>query len=289
MKLVAFTNQSTPYVGILSEDGKSVQAIDLPGLDAHSGILALVEKGVSKDDLSHIKGARFSVADIQLRAPVPRPKRNIFCVGRNYREHADELSDSIFKGNSVVDQWPIIFSKLPECVIGPMADVRLPTGISTDIDYEAELAVVIGKQGINISREDALSYVYGYTIVNDVTARDVQVRHQQWHLGKSFDTFCPMGPCVVTADALDINNLNIKCLVNDEVRQKANTQDLIFDIPSIIQHCSRGITLYPGDIIATGTPSGVAMGMKPPKYLRDGDVVRVEIDGIGHIQNTFRA
>lgn len=288
MKLVAFTNQSTPYVGILSEDGKSVQAIDLSGLDAHSGILALVEKGVSKDDLSNIKGARFSVADIQLRAPVPRPKRNIFCVGRNYREHAAELSDSIFKGNSVVDQWPIIFSKLPECVIGPMADVRLPTGISTDIDYEAELAVVIGKKGINISKEDALSHVYGYTIVNDVTARDVQVRHQQWHLGKSFDTFCPMGPCVVTADALDIDNLNIKCLVNGEIRQQANTQDLIFDIPSIIQHCSRGITLYPGDIIATGTPSGVAMGMKPPKYLKDGDVVRVEIDGIGYIQNTFR-
>ena len=195
----------------------------------------------------------------------------------------------MFKANTqAVDGWPIVFTKVPESVIGPGAAVRLPgAAISSQIDYEAELAVVIGRGGRNISRADALRHVYGYTIVNDVTARDVQMRHSQWDLGKSFDTFCPMGPWLVTADALDGSDTRVRCWVNGELRQDASTRDLIFDIPTLIETCSRGITLLPGDIIATGTPAGVGMGMTPPRWLQPGDVVRIEIDGIGVLENAF--
>ncbi|HEX3141116.1 MAG TPA: fumarylacetoacetate hydrolase family protein, partial [Rhizobacter sp.] len=161
--------------------------------------------------------------------------------------------------------------------------------VSTQIDYEAELAIVIGTGGRNIARSDALKHVFGYTIVNDVTARDVQMRHSQWDLGKSFDTFCPMGPWVVTADELDGSDTRVRCWVNGELRQDARTTDLIFDLPALIETCSRGITLYPGDIIATGTPAGVGMGMTPPRWLAPGDVVRIEIDGIGAIENRIVA
>jgi 2-keto-4-pentenoate hydratase/2-oxohepta-3-ene-1,7-dioic acid hydratase in catechol pathway len=198
------------------------------------------------------------------------------------------LSSSVFKDNSAnPESWPIVFTKVPECVVGPDEPVRLPGAVSTQIDYEAELAVVIGRGGRNIVRADAMTHVFGYTIVNDVTARDVQMRHQQWDLGKSFDTFCPMGPWIVTADELDGTDTRVRCWVNDELRQDGRTADLIFDIATLIETCSRGITLYPGDIIATGTPAGVGMGLSPPRYLRHGDVVRIEIDGIGTLQNRF--
>jgi len=163
----------------------------------------------------------------------------------------------------------------------------LPTDVSEQIDYEAELLVVIGVQGKNISKAQAMSHIYGYTIVNDVTARDVQMRHQQWDLGKSFDTFCPMGPWVVTADEFDGLNARVQCWVNGELRQDGNSSHMIFDIPTLIETCSRGITLYPGDMIATGTPAGVGMGLKPPQYLKNGDKVRIEIEQLGFIENTF--
>jgi 2-keto-4-pentenoate hydratase/2-oxohepta-3-ene-1,7-dioic acid hydratase in catechol pathway len=175
---------------------------------------------------------------------------------------------------------------VPECVIAPGAPVRLPgAAVSTQIDYEAELAVVIGRGGRNIGRAEAMSHVWGYTIVNDVTARDVQMRHQQWDLGKSFDTFCPMGPWIVTADELDGTDTRVRCWVNGELRQDARTPDLIFDLPTLIETCSRGIKLLPGDVIATGTPAGVGMGLNPPVWLRHGDTVRIEIDGIGVLEN----
>ncbi len=180
-----------------------------------------------------------------------------------------------------------MFTKVPECVVGPFDDVLVPAGVSDAIDYEAELAVIIGKGGKNIARADALRHVFGYTIVNDVTARDVQMRHQQWDMGKSFDTFCPMGPWVVTADELDGAKTRVRCWVNGELRQEGPTDNMIFDIPTLIETISRGITLYPGDVIATGTPAGVGMGMKPPRYLKPGDVVRVEIDRLGVIENKF--
>ena len=160
--------------------------------------------------------------------------------------------------------------------------------VSTSIDYEAELTVIIGRGGKGISAADAMSHVWGYTIINDVTARDWQSRHKQWLLGKSFDTFCPMGPWLVSADEMDGNRTMVRCFVNGELRQNASTTDLIFGIPKLIETLSAGITLYPGDVIATGTPVGVGIGFKPPKYLKSGDVVRVEIDGIGSLENPVR-
>jgi len=226
---------------------------------------------------------------VKLEAPIPVPRRNLWCVGRNYHAHAKELATSVFKDNSAnVMEWPIVFTKVPETVIGPTDTVALPgAAISQQIDYEAELTIVIGRGGKNIARADAMKHIFGYTIVNDVTARDVQMRHQQWDMGKSFDTFCPMGPWIVTADALDGLATRVRCWVNGELRQDARTENMIFDIPTLIETVSRGITLLPGDLIATGSPAGVGMGFKPPRYLASGDVVRIEIDGLGTLENRF--
>jgi 2-keto-4-pentenoate hydratase/2-oxohepta-3-ene-1,7-dioic acid hydratase in catechol pathway len=288
MRFVTFTDGRQRYVGRVSPDGGTITTLDLADDFAQKGVLGLIELAMHEQNIEKYAGATVPVASVRLEAPIPRPRRNIFCVGRNYHAHAKELSGSVFKANTADPaSWPIVFTKVPECVTGPRDDVMLPGAVSSQIDYEAELAVIIGKEGKNISRASALQHVYGYTIVNDVTARDVQMRHQQWDLGKSFDTFCPMGPWVVTADELDGTNTRVRCWVNDELRQDGHTRDFIFDIPALIETCSRGITLYPGDIIATGTPAGVGMGLTPPRYLQPGDVVRIEIDGIGVIENKF--
>lgn len=287
MRIATFQYQGRRHVGLVSSDGQSVTPFELTPEQARTGALPLIVAG---GDLARaaLKGSSIDINSIKLEAPLPVPRRNIFCVGRNYHAHAKELSASVFKNNNAnPESWPIVFTKVPECVVGPHDDVVLPAGVSEQIDYESELAVVIGKGGRNISRAEALGHVFGYTIVNDVTARDVQMRHQQWDLGKSFDTFCPMGPCIVTADELDGTRTRVRGWVNGELRQDGQTTDLIFDIPTLIETCSRGITLYPGDVIATGTPAGVGMGMTPPRYLKAGDVVRVEIDGIGAIENRF--
>lgn len=289
MKLVTYRYQDRPYFGAVSSDGQSVQPFDVPAHKAERAALEWIEctsRGDKRPD--PLKQESVAIGDVTLMSPIPRPRRNVFCVGRNYHAHAKELSASVFKDNDAnPESWPIVFTKVPECVIGAFDDVLIPAGVSECIDYEAELAVVIGRGGKNISRVDAMSHVFGYTVVNDVTARDVQMRHQQWDLGKSFDTFCPMGPWIVTADEVDGQNTRVRCWVNDVLRQDASTQDFIFDIPALIEACSRGITLYPGDIIATGTPSGVGQGINPPSFLRAGDVVRVEIDGVGAIRNRF--
>lgn len=287
MRIATFQYQGRRHVGLVSSDGQSVTPFDLTPEQARTGALPLIEAGGATVQAA-LKGSAIDINAIKLEAPLPLPRRNIFCVGRNYHAHARELSASVFKNNNAnPESWPIVFTKVPECVVGPHDDVVLPVGVSEQIDYESELAVVIGKGGRNISRAEAMGHVYGYTIVNDVTARDVQMRHQQWDLGKSFDTFCPMGPWIVTADELDGTRTRVRGWVNGELRQDGQTTDLIFDIATLIETCSRGITLYPGDVIATGTPAGVGMGMAPPRYLKAGDVVRVEIDGIGAIENRF--
>ena len=289
MRIVTIAHQGRRHVGRLCADAKTVELFDI---DGGRGALTLIELAAAGEALPPTAGT-IALSQATLLAPLPQPRRNLFCVGRNYHAHAQELRSSVFKDNAAaVDTWPIVFTKVPECVVGPVADVMLPGAVSTQIDYEAELAVVIGRGGRNIQRTDAMAHVYGYTIVNDVTARDVQMRHAQWDLGKSFDTFCPMGPWLVTADELDGNDTRVRCWVTPqgggaELRQDGRTTDLIFDIPTLIETCSRGITLYPGDIIATGTPAGVGMGMTPPRWLKHGDVVRIEIDGIGVIENRF--
>jgi 2-keto-4-pentenoate hydratase/2-oxohepta-3-ene-1,7-dioic acid hydratase in catechol pathway len=289
VKIATYQWGGRRHVGVLSPDARELTPLALPEAVRPDGALVLIRHLAAGDPMPAAAGPRIPLAAVTLEAPIPQPRRNLFCVGRNYRAHARELSASVFKDNDKKeDLWPIVFTKVPESVIASGATVRLPHGISDQIDYEAEIAVIIGKGGANISAKRAMEHVFGYTIVNDVTARDVQMRHQQWDMGKSFDTFCPMGPWLVTADELDGRDTRIRCYVNGELRQDGHTKDMIFDIPTLIETCSRGITLYPGDIIATGTPAGVGMGMEPPAYLRSGDCMRIEIDGIGILENPFQ-
>jgi 2-keto-4-pentenoate hydratase/2-oxohepta-3-ene-1,7-dioic acid hydratase in catechol pathway len=288
MRIATFQLNGQREVGLVSADGKSVTPLAFTAQQAQTGAQAVIDLLIAGQALPATAGQAVPTSDVRLEAPLPLPRRSLWCVGRNYHAHAKELSASVFKDNDAnPDSWPIVFTKVPECVVGPHDAVQMPVGVSDQIDYEAELAVVIGKGGKNITRADALAHVFGYTVVNDVTARDVQMRHQQWDMGKSFDTFCPMGPWIVTADEFDGSKTRLRCWVNGELRQDGPTENMIFDIPTLIETISRGITLYPGDVIATGTPAGVGMGMKPPRYLKAGDVVRVEIDGLGVIENTF--
>ena len=292
MKLVAFHHHGQPGVGLVSSDSQRIEPFDLPLAQRTLGALPIVEMLSRGEPLPGVLAA-VALADVQVIAPLPKPRRNIFCVGKNYFAHAKEFAgsgfDSSAKSGGDIPAEPIIFTKVPESVIGPNAAIDMPPAdVSTAIDYEAELAVIIGKGGKGIAAKDAMAHVWGYTIVNDITARDWQSRHQQWHMGKSFDTFCPMGPYLVSADECDGTHTTVRCYVNGELRQNASTTDLIFDIPKLIETLSAGITLYPGDVIATGTPVGVGIGFKPPKYLVAGDVVRVEIDGIGVLENPLR-
>ena len=287
MRMASWEWGGRDQVGTISPDGR--EATPLAVTDASRGVLPLIQALALGESLPSPSGARLPVEVLTLRAPLPRPLRSLFCVGRNYHAHAAELASTVFRETMPKDDpWPIVFGKLPECVIGPHDVVRMPGAeVSVQIDYESELAVIIGRGGRDISRSRAMDHVFGYTIVNDVTARDVQMRHQQWDLGKSFDTFCPMGPWIVTADELDGRATRVRGWVNGALRQDGWTKDMIHDIPTLIETCSRGITLYPGDVIATGTPAGVGMGQTPPQWLKAGDAVRIEIDGIGVIENRF--
>jgi 2-keto-4-pentenoate hydratase/2-oxohepta-3-ene-1,7-dioic acid hydratase in catechol pathway len=228
------------------------------------------------------------VTDAILLAPIPRPAKNIFCVGKNYHEHAKEFAGSGFDATAreVVPEVPVVFSKPPTSVTGPGDTIPSFLDPTNSVDYEGELAVVIGRGGRSIRKVDWQQHVFGYTIVNDVTARTLQHRHRQWILGKGIDGFCPMGPAILTADDVpDPRKLRLTTHVNGELRQNALVADLIFDIPTLIEAISAGITLEPGDIIATGTPAGVGIGFQPPRFLKPGDVVRIEVAGIGVLEN----
>jgi 2-keto-4-pentenoate hydratase/2-oxohepta-3-ene-1,7-dioic acid hydratase in catechol pathway len=287
MRIASWSWGGRSHVGIVSADGREVTPLALP--DASRGALPIVQAMARGEGLPAAAGPRLPLAAVTLRAPLPRPLRSLFCIGRNYRAHAAELATTVFLDVVAKEEpWPIVFTKLGECVVGPHDAVRLPgAAVTVQIDYESELAVVIGRGGRDIPASRAMGHVFGYTVVNDVSARDVQVRHKQWDLGKSFDTFCPMGPWITTADELDGRDTRVRGWVNGELRQDGRTQDMIFGIAALIETCSRGITLHPGDVIATGTPAGVGMGFDPPKWLGPGDVVRIEIDGIGAIENRF--
>jgi 2-keto-4-pentenoate hydratase/2-oxohepta-3-ene-1,7-dioic acid hydratase in catechol pathway len=266
-------------VAAIEDDADGQRALLLEDGLAAGSPLALLTAGAKPRSTSTVP-----LASLKLAPPFPRPQRNIICVGKNYADHARELAGSVFKDDATLAH-PMVFTKVPETVVGPGDPIVIDPVVSTAIDYEGELAVVIGQGGRNIAKAEALQHVGGYTIVNDVTARDLQQRHGQWFLGKSQDGFCPMGPWVVTPDAIDLSNTGLRTYVNGELRQNANTRDLIFDVPTLIAVISQGITLKPGDIIATGTPAGVGMGFDPPRWLKAGDVVRIEIDGIGALEN----
>lgn len=276
-------------VVVVSDDGQQFrEAKDLlPGFDGD--MTDFIARMPAPPTNAGQSGAWQAISGHPLLAPIPVPRRNIFCVGKNYHEHAKEFSQSGFDTSAtkgeVAPTVPIVFTKAPSTVVAHNAPVLAFSNLTSQLDYEAELAVVIGKPGRGISKADALKHVWGYTIVNDVTARDLQQKHRQWFLGKSMDTFCPMGPWIVTADEVDASNLGVRCWINEELRQDANTRDLIFDIPTIIETISAGMTLQAGDIIATGTPAGVGIGFNPPKFLRSGDVMKITIDKLGTLVN----
>jgi 2-keto-4-pentenoate hydratase/2-oxohepta-3-ene-1,7-dioic acid hydratase in catechol pathway len=291
MKLATITHDGRTKAALVGPDAKSVWPLeDMLGRPVPELTSIIAELDAIKPRLKP-SGAGLPLAAVKIEAPIPRPARNVMCVGKNYHEHAREFTKSGFdsSASSVADAIPtapIIFTKVPECVVANGANIRYPAGVSDSLDYEAELGLVIGRGGRGISKADAYSHICGYTIINDVTARDLQGKHKQWFLAKSLDTFCPMGPWLVTADEVDPANLTVKCWVNDELRQNANTRDLIFDIPTLIATISAGITLQPGDVIATGTPAGVGIGFTPPKFLKRGDRVTIEIEGLGRLSNS---
>lgn len=263
----------------------SVQAMIAAGAPAVGDAGALLARAEAGD----LAGAVLPAAT-PLLAPLPRPAKNVFCVGRNYAEHIAEGARAQ-NTTIAVTEVPVYFTKPPTAVVGPGAEVPIFAHVSTQIDYEVELAVVIGTPGRDIPKDRALSHVFGYTIMNDITARDVQRRHGgQYFKGKGLDGSAPMGPWIVTADAMDAPQATgIRTFVNGEKRQDGSTAQMIFDIPTLIASLSEGLTLEAGDILATGTPSGVGYAMTPPQFLTDGDEVTCEIDGIGRLTNTMRA
>jgi 2-keto-4-pentenoate hydratase/2-oxohepta-3-ene-1,7-dioic acid hydratase in catechol pathway len=230
--------------------------------------------------------ATYQLSDVRLHAPLPRLTKNVFCVGRNYMAHIKEGA-AAYNREAKLPEVPVFFTKAPTTVSGPFDDIPRHGDMTQQLDFEAELAVVIGRGGRNISSADALSHVFGYTVLNDITGRDLQQRHGQWFKGKSLDGSCPMGPMVVTADEFgDPQAKRLQCRVNGASKQDASTADMIFPVASIIEWLSKGLTLEAGDIIATGTPQGVGMGRTPQEFLHKGDVVETEIEGIGTLRNT---
>jgi 2-keto-4-pentenoate hydratase/2-oxohepta-3-ene-1,7-dioic acid hydratase in catechol pathway len=293
MRLVTFRSNVGLRVGVLDAATQTVVDLSAAAPDLPRDLLGIIALGSA--GLAQIKAvlaakpATIPLTQVKLVAPIPRPARNIFCVGKNYHEHAREFHGSGFDasaGQDAIPEVPIIFTKPPSTVIGPGVPIPAHLDPTRSVDYENELTVVIGKGGRGISRARAFEHVYGYTIVNDVTARTLQQRHKQWFIGKSIDGFCPMGPVLLTADEVDdVGTMHLVTRVNGEVRQDARVADLIFDIPTLIETISAGVTLEPGDLIATGTPSGVGIGFKPPKYLKQGDIVSVSIEPIGELTN----
>ena len=283
MKLVTYQLNDRIKLGGWREDG----IVDLSAVAPD--MLTLIDMGAG--GLAQAQAQLNAATDatplnvVRLLSPIPNPRRNIICLGLNYAAHADE-SNRIKGFASELPQYPVIFNKATTSMNGPYDDIPYDTNVSTKIDWEVELAVVIGRSGKNITTDEAMSYVFGYTIMNDISARDLQRDHKQYFKGKSLDGSAPMGPCIVTADSLpDPHLLHLTSRVNGVTKQDGNTSDMIFDIPTTIYHLSRGMTLLAGDLIATGTPAGVGFARTPPEFLKPGDVVECEIEGIGLIRN----
>lgn len=307
MRLVSFETKGLQKAGLMLGDGRIVDlyetALRLAATGQFAGGIARCEAlrtvpgiiAVSAAVLPSLRliesegeqgrGTLVEAGDYVLLAPIPRPSKNVFCVGRNYIDHVTEGYNA--RGLEIsVPEYPQFFTKPPTSVTGPHSFIPFDPGTMARLDYEVELGVIIGRRGKDIAQEDALGYVFGYTIINDLTARDLQRRHDQWFKGKGLDFSCPMGPWIVHKDDIaDPQDLALSLSVNGEVRQQARTSQMIFDLKRIISDLSQGMTLEAGDIIATGTPSGVGYAMASPSFLSPGDVVRCEIEGIGSIEN----
>jgi 2-keto-4-pentenoate hydratase/2-oxohepta-3-ene-1,7-dioic acid hydratase in catechol pathway len=283
MRYATFSTQSDPTARLGVVDGEDM--VTLPGT-----LLELVSKGPdawarAADQVR--SGTRHPLSAIRWHAPIPRPPKNVFCVGRNYLGHIEEGARA--RGEAVkVPEVPVMFTKAPTSVSGPFDPIAYQRSVTQEVDWEAELGVVIGVGGRDISRADALRHVFGYTVINDVSARDLQKNHGQFFKGKSLDGFCPIGPVVVTADEFgDPQAKRVTLRVNGTVKQDGSTASMIFPVNVIIEWLSKGLTIEPGDIIATGTPDGVGFGRTPPEFLLDGDVMETEIEGIGTMRNVF--
>jgi len=247
---------------------------------------------IIKDQIQKINKSQnihYSANEVNLLSPIPIPVRDIICVGKNYAEHAKEVQKSSFstlQEKTQVPKEPIIFNKATTSVIGPNDKIELVNDRTNTTDYEGELGVIIGKRTKNIKYSNATDAIFGYTIINDVTARKLQNNHKQWFIGKSPDTYCPIGPSIVTKDEIKIiEDMKIQTFINGEIRQTGVVKDMIFNIPTIIETLAKSMTLVEGDIIATGTPSGVGIGFDPPKFLKSGDKVKISIDPIGILEN----
>lgn len=287
MKLVTYQYDGIERVGALTPDGAAILPLPYPDMNT------LIESASFADLLSaasaaESSGASVPAAEAVLCAPIPRPRQDIICLGMNYRDHLTEAAnyDSAFAKERPVT---VYFSKRVSQAVAPEGFIERHAGLTERLDYENELAVIIGKAARDVKAADAADYIFGYTIVNDVSAREVQTAHKQFYFGKSLDGFTPMGPCITTADEIAFPPaLTLTTLVNGEPRQSSNTSLLLNSIAEIIEELSSGMTLLPGTIIATGTPAGVGMGFETPKFLASGDVVACTIEGIGTLRNTVR-
>ena len=296
MRLATFDAGRGPRVAVIADDETLVPIADaVPEAPADMlGVIAAGEPLLARlrDVASKSKGGA-KLSTVRLLAPITRPARNVFCVGWNYSEHfaegAQVRAGQGAPGQQEIPEFPALFSKNPATVTGPDAPVWYPAPHSQQLDWEVELAVVIGKGGRDIAEDDAMTHVFGYTCANDVSVRDVQRRHGgQWFKGKNFDSHLPLGPWIVTADALDPNALAIRTRVNGVTKQDSNTRFMVFKLPRLIREISAGCELWPGDILITGTPEGVGFARKPPEFMKIGDVVEVEIEGIGILRNTVQ-
>ncbi len=287
MRIAVFTDAEGAGLGLVDDDEIAVMTRDDPG----AALLGLIEAGAAglADARTQAAGAaRVALGSVRLGPPVVSHQRPVICVGKNYRAHAEEFHGSGFDstGKAAIPEHPVIFAKLGSSLIGQGAPIRSGMDPTGTVDYEGELAVVIGRRAHKVSKAAAQEVIFGYTLCNDVTSRVLQQTHNQWLIGKSLDSFCPLGPWIVPAGEVpDVTALELVTTVNGEERQRAALCDLIFDIPALIETLSATMTLYPGDIIATGTPAGVGIGFDPPRYLRPGDRVAVTVPGIGTLTN----
>ncbi|HXZ95526.1 MAG TPA: fumarylacetoacetate hydrolase family protein [Burkholderiales bacterium] len=295
MRFLTFMRAGAARVGVLRNSkyvldlGERAKKLNLKLPFDASDMVALIGSGdaglTAVRYLLEAGGADLELSQLSLLAPIPRPRKNVFCVGWNYLEHFAE-GENIRRSGQDLPEYPVFFSKVPTAVTGPYDRIPYDEKVSTQIDWEVELAVIIGKNGKNIRENEAPDYVFGYTVLNDVSARDLQRRHGgQWLKGKSLDGACPMGPCIVTRDELDAGNLRVVTRVNGITKQDSNTRHLYFKIPRLIAELSLGMTLEAGDIISTGTPAGVGFARKPAEFLKTGDLLETEIEGIGRLEN----
>ena len=294
MKIVTFEVEKKRKLGILNADGQWVYPLECFGMEYRRMEEAIEELSESEIQLlNHMAGkdpytvqGAARIGEVKILAPILRPKQDVICLGVNYMAHAEESARYKKEAFGGERPYPIYFSKRVHEAVADGGIIPAYENLVDSLDYEVELAVVIGKDAKNVRREDAYNYVFGYTILNDVSARNLQTRHKQWYFGKSLDGFTPIGPCIVTADEFENPPvLAIKSYVNGELRQNSSTELLLFDIAHIISELSQGMTLKAGTIIATGTPAGVGMGFEPPNFLKSGDTVTCEIEKIGTLTN----